>query len=211
MSQRFRSSVLIALAALATALFAWHCDDGGDGDADADVDGDTDVDGDVDSDSDIDVDADADADSDGDVDSDIDGDADSDIDGDVDSDIDGDVDSDVDGDADADGDTGPVPPILDATHPGWTGVAEGWRNKDCFRSGCHTVGGLSSSHDSGWTRDFCATCHGGNGACEPDPTNSDHTAPADCFGCHGGHHGFGSTTACSNCHLAAAGTRDCTP
>lgn len=53
----------------AAALFSWGCDDGGDGDGDADVDGDGDSD--VDGDADGDVDGDGDGDGDGDADGDV--------------------------------------------------------------------------------------------------------------------------------------------
>jgi len=99
--------------------------------------------------------------------------------------------------------------FLTSAHPGW-------KRTDCLSAGCHPY--ASSDKPPVYK---CATCHGGNGACNPNGAASakkDHTAASACTtaGCHSTAtvHPNGSTytqdVQCVTCHFAKrGGTPDC--
>jgi hypothetical protein len=99
--------------------------------------------------------------------------------------------------------------FLTSAHPGW-------KRTDCLSTGCHPY--ASSDKPPVYK---CATCHGGNGACNPNgaaSTKRDHTATSACTtaGCHGTAivHPNASTytldVQCLTCHFAKrGGTPDC--
>jgi len=90
-------------------------------------------------------------------------------------------------------------PLLTADHMGY-------KRADC--SICHEI--PLPEHTE--TRlGVCATCHGGNGACDPNAQQDQqvHVATLDCMSCHGNPHEIHQVnTACVNCHFAAAGVDD---
>ncbi|MFH2010358.1 MAG: hypothetical protein ABI333_27415 [bacterium] len=91
-------------------------------------------------------------------------------------------------------------PILSTGHPGWS-------SQDC--DSCHNLPVEGHDVSDIWA---CAGCHGGNGACDPNGSNSPrtHTADEDCTSCHGEQHGFTASSQCASCHFAAAGgVADC--
>jgi hypothetical protein len=107
--------------------------------------------------------------------------------------------------ATADGPLGPT--ILSSTNH-----VMGWKKIECFQAGCH----VSPLANHTATKPVeCAICHGGNGACDPNGTNStkkDHTNTLSCDDtlCHAtGAHGFTANADCVACHFASAGLSDC--
>jgi hypothetical protein len=82
----------------------------------------------------------------------------------------------------------------------------GWKSQEC--SFCHELPrpGHSATHPS-----ECASCHGGNGACDPNGEGSArvHASADSCTGCHSSMHGFDQPSHCQACHFAFAGTDDC--
>ena len=92
----------------------------------------------------------------------------------------------------------------------------GWKRTDCLTAGCHPY--ASSDQPPVYK---CATCHGGNGACNPNGASSgkkDHAAESACTsaGCHAAAiaHPNNTTYAqdvqCVTCHFAKrGGTPDC--
>jgi len=100
-------------------------------------------------------------------------------------------------DADAGGaDPGP-PPLLDSSHMGW-------RSPHC--NSCHTLPrpGHTTSHPPD-----CASCHGGNGACDTGYSSRQHQRTENCVMCHQNKHDFSANSDCTSCHFAFAGTIDC--
>ena len=102
-------------------------------------------------------------------------------------------------------DTGPdrqPPKINGPTHTGW-------RQFSCTGTGCHPA---TIPNHTATKAPECATCHGGNGACNPDGKNStkqDHNATSTCMMCHGTKHGYTVAKDCASCHFAKAGLLDC--
>jgi len=93
-----------------------------------------------------------------------------------------------------------IPPILDPDHGGWKSVTCQY---------CHT---LPVTGHTVTDRGECGTCHGGNGACIPNGTESgktDHVSTDSCRGCHGTYHDFTRDSACVNCHFVSEGVVDC--
>lgn len=100
---------------------------------------------------------------------------------------------DYDPGGDGDDDT---PPVLSAAHTGWKSTGCG---------GCHTlpVEGHVQTQPA-----QCAPCHGGNGACDPNGTNSQrqtHQTTDNCTICHQNQHGYTSSPDCVACHFATEG------
>jgi hypothetical protein len=93
-----------------------------------------------------------------------------------------------------------------AAAPVLTSLHSGTRNPRC--NACHTLPVAGHTTTAVPT---CASCHGANGACDPNGRpDVRHHAPADnCVSCHQAHHGFASNTECTACHFAAKGTRAC--
>jgi hypothetical protein len=99
--------------------------------------------------------------------------------------------------------------FLTSAHPGW-------KRSDCLSASCHPY---ASSDKLPVYK--CATCHGGNGACNPNGASSgkkDHTASSTCTssGCHDTAIVHPSATTytqdvqCVTCHFAKrGGTPDC--
>jgi hypothetical protein len=92
-----------------------------------------------------------------------------------------------------------TPPVLADAHPGT-------RNPLC--GVCHVlpVAGHTATVPS-----LCVSCHGANGACNPNgrPEVRSHAASDNCLNCHQQHHGFTANAQCASCHFAAAGRRVC--
>lgn len=86
-------------------------------------------------------------------------------------------------------------PILDDAHDGWK-----WTHCDS----CHTLPEAGHTEDR---QDYCAQCHGGNGALDPNNPASPkfHGAGEDCTACHAGGHGYSDNLGCVNCHFADDG------
>ena len=86
-------------------------------------------------------------------------------------------------------------PILDDTHDGWK-----WPHCDS----CHALPVADHTEDR---QDYCAECHGGNGALDPNHPSSPkfHSPAEDCRGCHAGDHGYTTNAGCVNCHFAEDG------
>lgn len=85
-----------------------------------------------------------------------------------------------------------------------TSVHMGYKRQDCTL--CHQVP-LPGHTEANIGN--CATCHGGNGACDPNGEQSArlHQPTDDCMGCHGNRHELHrESSACVNCHFAFAGT-----
>jgi len=102
-------------------------------------------------------------------------------------------------------DTGGGPPLLGKAHTGY-------KKKNC--GSCHVLPIGVTGHPTTIKPPECASCHGGNGACKPNGTNSarkDHKASDNCLACHsGGKHGFKDKTDCKGCHIIpTAGRVDC--
>jgi len=79
----------------------------------------------------------------------------------------------------------------------------GWKKTACAT--CHTLPPTGHTTSNTWE---CAKCHGGNGACDPNGSNSskkNHAATMGCVTCHSQKHGFSTNTACASCHFAASG------
>jgi hypothetical protein len=93
-----------------------------------------------------------------------------------------------------DGDT-PSAPILDPGHSGW---------KNAWCDQCHN---LPVDGHQGTDPTACAECHGGNGACDPNATNSgrSHSVTEDCVTCHAQQHSYTAQSQCASCHFASAG------
>ncbi len=91
--------------------------------------------------------------------------------------------------------SGSNPPILDDQHDGWS-----WTHCD----GCHDLPVSNHTEDR---QDFCANCHGGNGALDPNHLASPkiHSPAEDCVGCHINDHGYTASSECRHCHFADEG------
>jgi len=97
-----------------------------------------------------------------------------------------------------------------------TSAHPGWKRTDCLNASCHPY--ASSDKPPVYK---CATCHGGNGACNPNGASSgkkDHTGASACTsaGCHDKAivHPTATTYSqdvqCVTCHFAKrGGTPDC--
>jgi len=95
-----------------------------------------------------------------------------------------------------------------------TNHPKGYSKTNCAASGCHTLPVTKGSRTHTETKSpQCATCHGGNGSCDPDGINSgfkSHSKTMGCTGCHSGKgHGYSSNSDCVSCHFAAAGLENC--
>jgi hypothetical protein len=91
-------------------------------------------------------------------------------------------------------------PILTTSHAGWQKI----HCEDCHG---YPVAGHTTTETG-----ECATCHGGNGACDPNGKESlfqDHKPWDDCVQCHAQKHSFTLSTYCINCHFSEAGVVDC--
>jgi hypothetical protein len=110
-------------------------------------------------------------------------------------------------------DAAPIAVVLNSTHNGWG--LNAWQYKNCYFSGCHVETSLSSPpHTVGTGLWQCGSCHGGNGACDPNgDTKTDHTTASNCMSsCHGSHHGYNANAECVGCHITpVGGNPDCTP
>lgn len=103
-------------------------------------------------------------------------------------------------------DKGPIQTLLDDTHTGWAKT---------LCTSCHSLPPSVQAIDhSAYTESWqCASCHGGNGACDANGANSskkDHKATDNCTSCHANTgHGYTAANQCASCHLASAGMVDC--
>jgi hypothetical protein len=82
-------------------------------------------------------------------------------------------------------------PQLDSSHPGW-------KQPDCWTSGCHDPKSTMKSQDMPYQ---CAECHDSNGA----PAGHRLDSPSPCAPCHGEKHGgpargFVDIVSCRVCH-----------
>lgn len=84
-----------------------------------------------------------------------------------------------------------------------TSSHSGWKKTKC--SDCHAL--PVTGHTTSNIAD-CASCHGGNGACDP-PGSHSNTMTCTSSGCHGSKHGVSDKAACVSCHFASAGTVAC--
>jgi hypothetical protein len=92
-------------------------------------------------------------------------------------------------------------PLLDARH-------KGWQQTNCVA--CHAL--PVEGHSTAFVPQ-CASCHGANGACQPNGPNSknrSHRSTDFCSTCHPvKHEGYKVREQCVACHFAAAGTIAC--
>lgn len=97
------------------------------------------------------------------------------------------------------GDAAAGAPLLTSGHMGY-------KRQDCAL--CHEIP-LPQHAEA--NLGSCATCHGGNGACDPNGQQSQrvHSSADDCMHCHGDRHQVHqANSACVNCHFAFAGIDD---
>lgn len=94
-------------------------------------------------------------------------------------------------------DHGMTTPVLDPCHAGWLG-------QHCEH--CHSL--PVPNHMVDRVPD-CASCHGGNGACDPELSGRDHSVSEDCTGCHMNKHDYTEADDCNFCHYASQGLVDC--
>ena len=103
----------------------------------------------------------------------------------------------------------PPPDLTPASKPPLDETHQGWKQRNCKQ--CHNIPQPNHKVPSGVSGTaYCAACHGGNGACNPNAKQPhDETMNCTASSCHGRKHSYSKKLDCIYCHIVATATVAC--